>query len=291
MNILLIGHGGYVGSGLYSFLSKKNKVMGWSHDQDILSITPEVILKNKIKAVINCATVADKANQTFKLESQSDIVNIKGMYNLVKALEGLDVKLVYISTKDVFGDCINKSDVIEKKDHYALKHLIDDSQPFAPKTAYAKTKLVGEFIAESHPKSIVIRLSSCYTDFSHHSSNWILNIIKSSLKGEKIKVTNQGKQVRDVLHVDDLGKLIQLFLDSDCYGKKINAGGGPTNTISILQLIKMLDKKTEIENIDGIDYGFAFNNRLAKELFGWSPEELFSEKLPVIINNIKGASD
>ena len=53
----------------------------------------------------------------------------------------------------------------------------------------------------------------------------------------------------------------------------------------------MLDKKTEIENIGGIDYGFAFNNRLAKKLFGWSPEELFSEKLPVIINNIKGASD
>ena len=54
---------------------------------------------------------------------------------------------------------------------------------------------------------------------------------------------------------------------------------------------RIYKRKTEIEDVGGIDYGFAFNNRLAKKLFGWSPEELFSEKLPVIINNIKGASD
>jgi len=67
MNILLIGHEGYLGRGLYSFLSKKNNVIGWGRKQDILSLNQEVIIKNKIDAVVNCATIADKANKTFKI--------------------------------------------------------------------------------------------------------------------------------------------------------------------------------------------------------------------------------
>ncbi|MFH1358678.1 MAG: NAD-dependent epimerase/dehydratase family protein [archaeon] len=287
MNILLIGHEGYLGRGLYSFLSKKNNVIGWGRKQDILSLNQEVIIKNKIDAVVNCATIADKANKTFKINDQSYKVNVAGMHNLVNALQDLDVKLVYISTKDVFGNCVKESDVVEKKDYYFLKRFIDDSQPFAPETAYSKTKLIGELISECVPKSIVIRLSTCYTDFDSSKGNWITSIIKNYLKGEKIRVNNKGKQVRDVLHVDDLGRLIQLFLDSNHYGKKINAGGGNSNLISILQFIRMLDPNIEIENMEGGDYGFAFNNHQAKELFGWSPQEVFKEKLPKIIENIK----
>jgi nucleoside-diphosphate-sugar epimerase len=286
MNILLIGHEGYVGKGLHQVLSKQNRVIGWGSKQNILLLNSRTITENKIEAVVNCATVADRTNECFKVNSECHEVNVKGMYNLVNSLKDLDVKLVFISTKDVFGNCINESDVIEKEDHYALKDLIDDDCPFAPITAYAKTKLTGEFVSESHPQSIVIRLSTCYTEADSHRANLVPHIIKSYLRGGTFKVTNKGKQIRDFLHVSDLGRLIESFLESNCYGRKINLGGGLENSLSLLQIMRMLNPDAQLETFEGGDYGFAFNNRLAKELFGWTPRKVFSEILPRIVDNI-----
>ena len=50
-----------------------------------------------------------------------------------------------------------------------------------------------------------------------------------------ISLTNKGKQVRDLLHVNDLGELICTILKSNKSGYKINAGGGKKNIYSILQ--------------------------------------------------------
>ena len=289
MRILLIGYEGYVGSGLFRYLSNKNEVVGWGRKDNILNLKAHTLKDLQISAVINCGVIMDRVSPNFVTESPSDRVNVIGMRSLISAIKDSEIKLIHISTKDVFGNVYSKSDVEESVDVFTPHFLIDDSQPFSPETIYGKTKLMAEYIAESHPLTNVIRLSSCYTDFDHHRGHWIPNIIKSLLKKNPVTITNKGKQVRDILHVNDLGQLIIKIIESDKFGEKINIGGGPDNLFSVLQIINMVDLNAKIIEAEGNDYGFAFNNRLVMELFNWTPKILFEENLSVLKENlIKG---
>jgi len=286
LKILLIGHQGYVGAGLFRYLGTHHQVVGWDREDDVCSLNTSIIKDLKVAAVVNCAAVINRASANFALDSDSDRVNVGGTRALVSALNGTDIKLIQISTKDVFGNVYSRSDVDEEQYSYKPKFLVDDSQPFAPETIYGKTKLMGEFVAESHPQTVVIRLSTCYTDFDHHRGSWAVKIMKALLQGKPVTVTNTGKQFRDPLNADDLGRLIDLILESDRYDVKINAGGGADNILSILEFIRMVNPAAEIEKTAGGDYGFAFNNRLAEELFDWKPQISFASRIPVIRENI-----
>jgi nucleoside-diphosphate-sugar epimerase len=286
MTILLVGHEGYIGSGLLRYLQAHHKVIGWGRKQDVCTLSASILKELKITAVVNCATVMDRVSTCFNMGSESDVVNIGGTRALVAALKGSEIRLIHLSTKDVFGEVYSCNDVEEGEFYYKPKFLVDDDQPFQPKTIYAKTKLVSEFIAESHPWTVVIRLSSCYTDFDHHRGNWIVSLTKTLLQKKPVTVTNGGKQFRDLLHVDDLGKLVNCILESDNYNVKFNAGGGSGNILSILEVIRMIEPTAEIVKTYGSDYGFAFNNRFVTELFAWRPRILFDEKLLIIRKNI-----
>ena len=286
MKILIIGYQGYVGSGLYNFLNREHDVTGWSRRDDVLKLNREFLLGKSIDVVINCATVMDRVGSTFATDSLTYRVNIDGMRNLVSQLKNTNIKLLYISTKDVYGEVFNESNVNEVDKYFELPHFVDDNQSFNPQTAYGKSKLIGEFIAEGHPNHVIIRLSSCYTDFDHFRGHWVPNLIKALSFGSKITLTNKGKQVRALLHVNDLGRLIALIIKSHKKRIKLNVGGGKKNILSILQFIELMDSKPKVSYIQGNDYGFVFNNELARKEFNWQPEIIFQERLPILIKNL-----
>jgi len=153
LRILLIGHEGYVGAGLLRYLSNHHQVTGWSKESDICSLNASIIGDLQIAAVINCAAIIDRVASDFVVDSDSDRVNVGGTRTLVSALKNKDIKLIQISTKDVFGKVYSSNDVEEEQYSYKPKFLVDDSQPFAPETIYGKTKLMSEFIVESHPNT------------------------------------------------------------------------------------------------------------------------------------------
>jgi nucleoside-diphosphate-sugar epimerase len=286
MNILLVGHEGYVGAGLVRFLRERHTVVGWGRRADICALDAAALDRHGIEAVVNCAAAMDRVGTAYTPGSESERVNVLGTRQLVAALRGRQIPLVHISTKDVFGDVFGVAQVEEEPERYVPLFRVDDEQPFAPQTVYAKTKLMSEFISEGHARPVVIRLSTCYTDFDHRRGNWLVNMIKSAQAGRPIRVTHNGKQFRDMLHVEDLGRLIEKVCALGRFGLKVNAGGGERNTYSLLQVIRLIDPQARIEFIPGGDYGFAFNNRRAQEAFGWQPEVLFEERIARIKDNI-----
>jgi nucleoside-diphosphate-sugar epimerase len=286
MKILLVGFQGYIGSGLFKYLNVDHEVIGWGKSDDILTISREYLLQNKIDVIINTATVMDRVGSTFLIDSLTYEVNIRGMESLVTQLKDTNIKLIYISTKDVYGNVFNKKNVVEADNHYKIPYFVDDDHLFNPQTSYGKSKLIGEYIAECHANHIIIRLSSCYTDFDHYRGHWVPNLMKSLLENSNIKLTNQGKQVRDLLHVIDLGRLINIILESDKKGLKINAGGGKKNIWSLLQFVKIMDSESNISSIPGDDYGFVFSNNLVAKELKWEPKILFQERLPIIKKNL-----
>lgn len=287
MKILIIGYKGYVGSGLYRYFNEHCEVLGWGKKEDICNLSKDFLLKEKIDVIINCATFMERNKENFLARSNTFQVNIEGMTNLVKQLEGTRIKLIYISTKDVFGLIFKKDNIIELDEHYKLPHFVSDDCSFNPTTAYGKSKLIGEYIAETHPFHNIIRLSTCYTDFDHYRGHWIPNLIKSINTKSQITLSNKGKQLRAPLHVDDLGGLIQLILESKKNKLKLNADGGKKNLYSLIQIVKFFNSTVKINFENGDDYGFAFTNYLAKNLIGWKPKILIKDKLDLISKNVQ----
>ena len=291
MKILIIGYQGYVGSGLYNFLNREHDIIGWSKSDDILKLTREFLLGKNINVVINCATVMDRVGTTFSIDSPTYKVNVDGLRNLVSQLKDTNIKLLYISTKDVYGDLFNENNVIETDKYFKLPYFVDDNHSFNPQTAYGKSKLIGEYIAESHTNHVIIRLASCYTDFDHYRGHWVPNMIKALSLGSEITLTNKGKQVRALLHVNDLGRLIDLVIKSSKKGLKLNADGGKKNIISIMQFIELMDSNLEVSFSSSNDYGLVFTNEIARNEFNWEPEIIFQDRLPILKKNLaKGIS-
>jgi len=70
-----------------------------------------------------------------------------------------------------------------------------------------------------------------------------LEISKGSAT-EKFKISGTGKQVRDVLHVDDMKALYLLAIENieSIQGHAFNIGGGLDNSLSLIELFVCLEE-------------------------------------------------
>ena len=71
--------------------------------------------------------------------------------------------------------------------------------------------------------------------------------MKRAILNKSIRLFGNGKQVRDVLHVKDLAILIEILIKkiNIVKGNEFNIGGGKKNTLSLLELIKKIEKKID----------------------------------------------
>lgn len=289
MNILLIGHEGYLGRGLLTYLSRNHKVLGWDKNENLFNLDSATLAANNIEVLINLSVMDNRQSKTYQIDTPGEEVNVMGARHVAKILKGSQIAWFQFSTREVFGPVYGPDDVTETKTGLHPKFLVDESFPYAPQNFYGKSKIVAEFISESHPYSDVIRLTTGYTDFSHSSGIWVLSLLRAVAEGKPVTLTRGGEQFRDPIHTDDIGRLIELLYQKKIFGEKFNAGGGDKNLISLKEFVRVADPKVEIMNAPGGDYGFAFDISKARTLTGWEPKVLIREKIPVILDNIRSA--
>jgi nucleoside-diphosphate-sugar epimerase len=287
MKILLIGHEGYIGKGLLEFFLRQHQVIGWDKKEDLFSLSSSFLAKEGVQAVVNLSVAADRAAQKFQADAPTDLVNVMGARHLAKILKGSEIAWIQMSTREVLGPVYTLNDVIETQSGYRPRLLVKEDQPYNPQNFYGKSKIMAEFISESHPYSNVIRLTTCYTDYDHSGSNWVLSLVRTAVQNKPVKLTRGGQQFRDPLHVEDLGRLMELLCEKKVYGERIHAGGGAHNVISLREFVTMVNPKVQIEIADGGDYGFAFDITKAAQLTGWEPKMLIRERIPVLTDNIR----
>jgi nucleoside-diphosphate-sugar epimerase len=287
MKILLIGHEGYLGRGLFAFLRRRHEVLGWDKKEDLFNLEGAWLARQNIEMLINLSVVADRQSRTFQAGAPTDHINVIGARHLAKVLKGSQIAWIQMSTREVFGPVYKRDDVVETAEGYRGKFLVNEECPYAPQNFYGKSKVMAEFISESHPCSDVIRLTTCYTDYDHPAGNWVTSLIRAAVHGKPVTLTQGGLQFRDPLHIDDLGRMMELLCEKKVYGHKIHAGGGDKNMISLLEFVRIANPGVKVETASGGDYGFGFDITKAQQLIGWQPEILVRERIPLVAENIR----
>lgn len=287
---MLIGHEGYLGCGLHSFLSRKHHVIGWDKKEDLFNLDAGFLVRENIELLINLSIVADRQSRTFQAGAPTDEINVGGARHLAKILKGSDIAWIQMSTREVLGPVYGRKDVLKTKAGYRPKFLVNEECPYAPQNFYGKSKIMAEFISESHPRSNVVRLSTCYTDYDHPGGNWVVSLIRAAVQGKPVSLTQGGLQFRDPLHIDDLGRLMVKLCEKKVFGERIHVGGGRQNIISLLEFVRRANPEAKVEKAPGGDYGFAFDISKANRLTGWQPQVLVRERIPVVVKIIRGSA-
>ncbi len=183
-------------------------------------------------------------------------VNARGTLNVLEALRklGRPVPLLFSSTSKVYGD-LRDITIAPSETRYivpAYSQLcdgVDEQRRLEFQNPHGCSKgaadqYVLDYARTYDMPAAVFRLSCIYGPHQcgTEDQGWIAHFVLSALQEQQITIFGDGKQVRDALFVEDLIDAM-IFAQANMEavsGRAFNIGGGPGNTVSLLELISLL---------------------------------------------------
>lgn len=173
-------------------------------------------------------------------------INALGTFNVLEAarLAGTQPLVVYASTNKVYGG-MEDVQVSEGATRYYYTHLpagLPETQPLDFHSPYGCSKGSGDQYVRDYARiyglpTVVFRQSCIYglRQFGVEDQGWLAHFVIATAKGRPINIYGDGKQVRDVLWVDDLLNAYEIALAQPdrVAGKIYNIGGGPQFTLAV----------------------------------------------------------
>lgn len=185
-------------------------------------------------------------------------INARGTLNLLEAIRrsASPPSLVFTSTNKVYGDLADVS-ITEDGSRYVPEnpvlraHGFGEARPLDFHSPYGCSKgaadqYVLDYAHTYRIPALVFRMSCIYGlhQFGNEDQGWVAHFLIRALAGQAITIYGDGKQVRDILFIEDL---LDAFLLAQrrmpvLKGQAYNIGGGPANTISLLELLALIEK-------------------------------------------------
>ncbi|MBI5356984.1 GDP-mannose 4,6-dehydratase [Candidatus Collierbacteria bacterium] len=219
-------------------------------------------------------------------------INALGTFNVLEAVRLYipNSILLFASTNKVYGG-MEEIKIIKKGKKYIYRDLpggIAESQNLDFHSPYGCSKgTADQYVRDYHRiyglKTVVFRQSCIYGthQFGIEDQGWVSWFTIAAVLGKPITVYGDGMQVRDVLFVEDLVRAYDTAVTNidKAAGKIYNVGGGPEFTLSLLELLALLEKKLDRK----IPYAFAdwrpgdqpvyvSNISKIKKELGWDPK-------------------
>ena len=316
MKILITGGCGFVGVNLALYLKKKNFKIS-SLDSIVRSGSEynlKLLKKNKIKnykiditnynkikklpkfdLVIDCCAEAAVEVSKVKIDKVFN-TNLIGTLNILKKVKKDNSKIIFLSTSRVYPikETNNnlKSKIIKSK--LKIDKLFNEQNSTkGPKTIYGLTKLSSEMLIEEFSYAFGLKyiINRCGVisgplQFGKQDQGFISLWVWKHLNKNKMKYIGYGgygHQVRDVLHIDDLSKLIYLQINkfNKIYNKLFTVGGSKKSYTSLIQLTKICENLTNNKikfskisktSIYDIPY-YITDNNLITRTYNWKPKK------------------
>ena len=280
MNIIITGGSGFVGCNLANYLiarghkvvvfdnlsrkgaEKNQQWLGKQHGGKVKFINKDITDFADIKkAVADMDVVFHLAAQVAVTTSVTDPrtdfeKNCLGTFNVIEAVRQMKKKpiVLFTSTNKVYGG-MEDVKIAKKKDRYEYKDFkngISEERVLDFHSPYGCSKGSADQYVRDYGRiygidTIVFRMSCIYgyRQFGNEDQGWVAHFIISSILGKPLTIYGDGKQIRDILFVEDLIKAMEMAINNikKTSGKIYNIGGGPKNTLSLLELVGFLEKK------------------------------------------------
>jgi CDP-paratose 2-epimerase len=251
-----------------------------------------VLAKEAAACDILLHLAAQVAVTTSVKDPRSDFdINALGTLNVLEAARQAAHPpiVLYSSTNKVYGG-MEGVRVIEDGNRYGYQNLpqgVGEDQPLDFHSPYGCSKGAADQYVRDYSRiyglrTVVFRQSCIYGthQFGIEDQGWVAWFTLRALLGQPVTIYGDGKQVRDVLYADDLVKAFDAAVENihRTSGQVYNIGGGPKNTLSLLELVALLEKEGGAK----MQYSFGDwrpgDQRIyvsdvskAQRDFGWSP--------------------
>lgn len=225
-------------------------------------------------------------------------VNVMGTHNLLEAvrLHVPDATVVYSSTNKVYGDLEQYSyretatryECVDRLNGFDETTQLDFHSPYGCSKGAADQYML-DYARIFGLNTVVFRHSSMYggRQFATYDQGWVGWFCQKAIetKNKKVEcpftISGTGKQVRDVLHADDMKTLYMSAVNNIevARGQAFNVGGGFANSLSLLELFSLLNEINDIELSytqlpvrESDQRVFVADVAKANDLLGWKPE-------------------
>ncbi len=209
--------------------------------------------------------------------------NVEGTRVLLEAAKNNGLKRFHhISTDEVFGSLEFNSPRFNEK------------TPYDPRSPYSASKAASDHLVRAyyHTYGLPVTISNCSNNYGpyQYPEKLIPHFITNLLKGEKVTVYGEGKNIRDWIHVDDHNRGIDLILKKGRIGETYCLGGDSevdnlNLTGKILSLMGFGEEMiTYVKDRPGHDLRYGIDYTKAKTELGFEPKISLNDGLSATIN-------
>ena len=312
MKILITGGCGFVGTNIALYLnskgfnvssldnlSRKGSLYNFSllEKKSIKNYKFDISNYNYIKKLPKFNLIIDCCAEASVEISRKDIdkvfkTNLIGTFNILKKAKNDNSSIIFLSSSRVYSiNELNKKYKIQKI--LKKKLICTNFSTSKPRSIYGFTKFASEMLIEefSYAFNIKYIINRCGVisgplQFGKQDQGFVSLWVSSYISKKNLSYigyNGSGKQMRDVLHIEDLCKLILLQIKNF---KKINnlifnVGGSNFSYTNLKNLSKICEeitgnkikfkkiKKTSIYDIPW----YCSDNSIVSKTYNWKPEK------------------
>ena len=183
-------------------------------------------------------------------------VNARGTLNILEMVRvrSPETCVIGMSSNKAYGD-LHQVRIVEEPTRYVAPDWprgFNESLPLDFHGPYGCSKgAADQYLADYSRtyglRTASLRQSSVYGPHQHPRSDqgWVAHLVAEAVAGREIALNGIGKQVRDLLHAEDLARLFVALADVLQPGEpaQVNVGGGPDRSLSILELFQWLENE------------------------------------------------
>lgn len=218
-------------------------------------------LAGNIRPEVMLHLAAQVAVTTSVIDPRDDFENnALGTLNVLEAvrLASPDTFVINASTNKVYGK-MSDVGVEERSGRYEYRSLpggVDENRQLDFHSPYGCSKGVADQYTIDYARIYDLRTTtfrqSCIygpRQFGIEDQGWVAWFIIAAVLNKQITIYGNGKQIRDVLHVHDLIRCYEAAINrqNSACGQAFNIGGGPDNTLSLLELLSLLEQELSIK--------------------------------------------
>ncbi len=238
----------------------------------------EILKKYKPSIIFNLAaeTHVDRSIDSPKEFIESNII---GVFNLLESIRSHNkknknkIKLIHISTDEVYGDIIDKS------------KRSNEQYPYKPSSPYAASKASADHLIKSYVRTYKFPavISNCSNNYGPRQfpEKIIPKLIFNILKNKSLPIYGKGLNSREWIYVEDHCKALDILSLKGKIGESYNIGSGKNlKNINLVKLVlKIMKKKLPklgrnvkikfVKDRPGHDVRYALDSKKMLKSFKW----------------------